>query len=517
MLASSVAADSPSLIRRETLTLTMGLAACLILGLVVRLLLFGGFSGSDDGSYAAIAYEMARGTFRIQEFTGAPVYPLRLAIVAPLALLFRFVGPSEAAVVAMPLLVSLLSVILAFLAGRLFISSRAGLIAAFLAALIPLDGAYGSQLIPDPLSAFWVNVSVILLFTCLTRMELRAPALVAGVAAVSFGLGWLTKEIIVYSAPFVLFLLVLLYRQGGARRRAAVVFCVTGAAVLVLECVYYHHITGDWLFRYHETERNALVSAHGLFAENSRFGWQPGHYWQAVARRVLKDGPQILLLSAPLGGITLAALFAVTYAWLRRLEALTYPAIWFLSLLLLFDFGSTSLKLYRPLVLYPEYLYPLLLPATVLSAGLLDALLPRRRPRRGSVEIERAFFAMVMLLFVLLTSLRGLYWVSFRTPESPVERVVYRRLSPRDTIYTDARTASVLRFFWKYPAESHFVNFEGMATARVPSGVHVLINRHRMDFLAGTYGVRPPEFYTTVPPHWRETWKAPGATLYWVE
>ena len=516
MLARSIA-DSPAIARREGLSPWWGLCGCLLLGLAIRLLLFGGFSGSDDANYASIAYEMAKGTFRIQEYAGAPVFPLRLAIVAPLALLFRIVGPTEAAIVVLPLTASMLSIALAFWAGRLFISSRAGLIAAFLAALIPLDVSFASQLIPDPLSAFWVNLCILLLATCLLRAHVRYPAPLAGLAAVAFGLGWLTKEIVVYSAPFVLLLLVLLYRQGGRSRRAAIVFCAAGVAILALECAYYRQITGDWLFRYHETERNSLVSAHGLFAEGSRFGWQPGRYWPTVARRVLKDGPQILLLSTPLGGITPVALLAIAYAWLRRLGGFKYPALWFLSLLLLFDFGSTSLKLFRPLVLYPEYLYPLLLPATVLSAGLLDALLPVRRPRPGSLESERSLWAAVVLIVLLLTSVRGLYWASFRTPESPVERVVYRHLSPRDTVYTDSRTASVLPFFWKYPEKSHFVNFEGMATAEVPSGVYVLVNRHRMDFLASTYGVRPPEFYASPPAHWREKWKAPDATLYWVE
>src|SRR5262245_25750104 len=67
--------------------LLAGLVGCLVLGLALRLVVFSGFTGSDDISYASIAHEMAGGTFRIHNHPYAPVFPLRLTVVAPLALL----------------------------------------------------------------------------------------------------------------------------------------------------------------------------------------------------------------------------------------------------------------------------------------------------------------------------------------------------------------------------------------------------------------------------------------------
>jgi hypothetical protein len=501
---------------RKALVALLGI---LLFAAAIRAACFSGFAGSDDGAYSEIANGIAKGEFKVSEYKVPPVFPLRLGLVLPLALLFKVSGPSEATVLLIPLTISLASIVLAFLAGRLIATPRSGLLAAALYALVPLDVLFATILTPDALVAFWINITALLLYVASRRESLRSRVGLGFLAGAAFIAAWLTKEVVVYAAPMAVGLGVLLTWDS---RKYWVVMCSCGLTIvagLVAESLYYFRETGDWLFRYHEIERNYALDAVNFFSEGGRLGWAPGHYWEAVLRRIFKDGPQAVFVNRVFGGVTLAALVAIGYGLLGRLRAVWYPAVWFLSLVLAFNFGSTSLKSYRPLAIAggpSEYLYPVLLPATVLAAVLLDRLIPDRWPVVTEVNRERGFWGVCVAAGMLLSIMGSLYWIWAEGPESPVERVVHQRLSPSDRVFTDAKTARALRFFWKYPTEARLVLFEGMKREDIPKDVYVLINRRRMEHSRKVYGVVPPDFFDRPPEEWLRVWADHGGELYWV-
>jgi hypothetical protein len=211
------------------------------------------------------------------------------------------------------------------------------------------------------------------------------------------------------------------------------------------------------------------------------------------------------------------SLLEFVYAVVRRQRHLALVAGWFLSLALQLNFGSTSLLVYRPLLLLGEYLYPLVLPACVLTASLLDSLLPQHVLLNATpLDRERGFWGLVVATGLALTIVGGNLWTAAGSPQSAVERAVARQLSPSDVLYTDSRTASVLRFYWKYPERDGLASFEGRGPSEIPAGAYVLINRPRMEFLRSVYGNSPPEFYQTVPSRWRLRWRGNGGELYQV-
>lgn len=495
------------------------LAVILLLASTTRVLSYSGFGGSDDGNYASIAHDMARGRFQLLQYQGAPVFPLRLGIIMPVRALFFVAGPSEPAVVAYPLLISLLSIALTAIAGMLLVSPRAGLIAATLYAGIPLDASFASMLLPDHVVAFWMGCGVLLMYRGAHCQTLGGRVATGAAAGFVLFVGWVSKETVVYIVPLLVVMAAVFIKRDPAYLAVTAACALTVALSLGAESVYYHIHTGDWLFRYHETERNYQASAVNrfFFAEGSRHGWEPGHYWEAVTRRLLVDGPQTILFNRALGGTTLAATLAIGYAVVRRRCDLALVGGWFLSIALQLNFGSTSLLTYRPLVFLNEYLYPLVLPACVLTASLLDSLLPHNLEVSASpLDRERGFWGLVVATGLALTMVGGNLWTAAKSPQSPVERAVARQLSPSDVLYTDSRTASVLRFFWKYPERDGLASFEGRRLSEIPAGAYVLINRPRMEFLRSVYGVSPPEFYQAVPSQWRLQWRANGGELYQV-
>ncbi|MGH8582901.1 MAG: hypothetical protein ACREWG_08950, partial [Gammaproteobacteria bacterium] len=81
----------------------LALAAILVLGLALRLQMFNGYVGLDDHAYAEVAADIVKGRFDFTAYTDAPVFPQRLGIILPCALLIAVLGPTEWAVVLSPL------------------------------------------------------------------------------------------------------------------------------------------------------------------------------------------------------------------------------------------------------------------------------------------------------------------------------------------------------------------------------------------------------------------------------
>ncbi len=502
------------------------LLSVVLLAALLRIGTFSGYIGSDMGVYSWYAYKMAKGEFR----AGTEVLGMRVGLFAPAALAFKIVGrPDERALVAYPFALSLLSVILAYSLARVLLGHRAALIAAAIQAIVPIDTRSASLLLSDLPAAFWGNLGVLLILLGGARPSLGAKTALGVLGGLAFGVSWLTKETIVYLLPFVAGYLAWLCYRG---RRNLVLAISASAGVLAIlageSLVYYLH-TGDLLYRYHVTERNYQVARQWFFTEGSPYGWIEGRYWSALLRRLLFQGPVAIFLNINIGLVPGAALLGVLYAVARRVRALTLPALWFVSLVLLFNFGSSSLQAYRPLPLTDRYLYPIFLPAVILLAGFLDILI--QRPS-NEVARERLFWGSVLAAGIAVICLFGVYAYARAGVGSPVARAAARILEPRDRVFTDPRTADGLSFFWGYPnvtnvkdfegmsASANLTNvkdFEGMSASAVPPGTYVLIDRSWIDFLRSTYGYRPPDFYDRIPRHWIQKWSGWSGVLYWVE
>jgi hypothetical protein len=280
--------------------------------------------------------------------------------------------------------------------------------------------------------------------------------------------------------------------------------------VLVVEGALYAGLLGDPLFRMHTVHRNYEYSRTWFFAEGSPLGWRKGGYTQALLGRLFWGGPLTILASPALGGLTLCGAVAAGYGLAARSRPLLLLSGWFVGLALMFNFASSSLAGYQPLVLFDRYLYPLITPAALLTAAAWEHLRERHTPGRSPLRRAAAAILGVAVLLCIVGNGRNMRLGR----KNSVERELARRLSPGTRLYSDRRTIRVLRFFWGWPAVSNSHDFRGLDAPAIPAGSLVLVNPEKLHFLTETYGYDVPLLREPVPPGWQVTHLSRGAVLY---
>jgi hypothetical protein len=338
-----------------------------------------------------------------------------------------------------------------------------------------------------------------------------ARAGLALLAGLSLGAAWLCKESVVYLAPMALGVAV--WRLARHQDRAVAAGLVLGGALVLLpESLFYLAMTGDPLHRAHVVEKTYEDMARRYFTVGGALGFETGQMLRALLRRWLWDGPRSMFLNADFGYVPAAALLGLAWATWRRQARFVYPGLWMLSLACMYLFASSSLTSYRPLVLFDRYLYPLLFPAILVTAGFLAALIdPQPTASRG----RRRLGAAKLGAGLALVCVQGVAGYAGRGRASPVERQVAARCGPQETLVTDSRTAGGLRRLWGFPGQDALVEFELDGTTPVPPpGALVLINRPMVEWLRRTYKARPPDFYDPVPADWTAVWTGHGGELY---
>jgi 4-amino-4-deoxy-L-arabinose transferase-like glycosyltransferase len=513
------------------------LGALVIVAAALRLYSYQGHWGADDGEYALLANAMAHGRFwefvdenYIRAFNAPAHLPYRFALVVPLALLFKAFGVSELTFAAYPFVLSLLGVLVAFACGRVFFGATAGLLAAALWTVAPLDIAWATFFLPDGIASFYACVGVLAVVYVMQSAIARPAQLLAGgmVAGLCFGLSWMAKESVAYLVPFCGVLIVAGARKDFRRTLPLWVgVAIASGAVLAAEMAYYAIVRGDLLLRVHENERSFQQTKAYLFYEGSRFGWpEGGSRAKALVKRLFISGPSDIFLNPQFLAMPLVAMLALARAAYWRDRAFFVPGVWMVSLVLMYNFGSPSSASYAPLVLLDRYLYPILLPAIVLTAGLIARLMSRESSIDPNGRERRFWGGIVAAGLALITAAVTAMEVRDLERVKPMYagRDVTKLVRPDQTIYTDPLSAKSLAFYWKFPPSSHVVNFEGMTGDAIPPGSFVLVDKSHLNWLdvnvsmwlTSDYGYHEPDFSVKAPESWKVVWRNVYATLYHV-
>jgi 4-amino-4-deoxy-L-arabinose transferase-like glycosyltransferase len=498
--------------RRESPRTWLLLALILALAAIVRVLSFRGYVTFDPAEYARLAHMMTSGEFRPGMLWFFPVFSVRVGLFAPVALAFRIGGVNEVTLTAYPFLLSMLGVFVAFFAAKLMFGARAGHIAACVVAFLPIEARHASQLFPDMPAAFWMNVGVLLILVGSRQEAVPRKAACGALAGLALFASWLCKETMLYVLPFVgLYMLWLVARD---RRNVALLLATTVVAAFLvgLEGWIYHREAGDYLLRYNALRRNSEGVRGAIPAWTMA---NAAHYFVGrsaeIFRTTFLNVDDFVFLPA-------GALIACAYAILRRDRRFLLPGLWFGWLVVLFSFGSASLKVYAPLHSYvTRFQYPLLLPSVLVVAGLANSLLSPPGPTESEESRRTRLFSRLFLItYLVVMSLVAVAWGirSGMGRKCRVERAMARALRPTDTLYTDGHTAIALQFFWKFPATCSAHDFEGMSLAQIPTGAYVLLNRDELDAMCRIDKYVPPVFRDSVPSTWQRLRDKDNATLF---
>lgn len=212
----------------------LSLAAVLALAIVLRLLFYTGFFGSDEVTYVGTAVNIASGDWRASNYIGATRYGMNL----PVALFIYIFGLSEASANLWPFLCSISEVALVFIVARCFWSTRVAIISAGLLALLPLHVHFAGRMMADPPLAFFLTLSVALLL-CAACSKRPLTYIAAGLAW--GGVYWVKESVALLYLPVFLFLGVILNRFNG---RGLWLFAGMGLAVAA-NCLLMYFVAGN--------------------------------------------------------------------------------------------------------------------------------------------------------------------------------------------------------------------------------------------------------------------------------
>jgi hypothetical protein len=391
------------------------LGVILAAALVLRLVFFVGLTGWDDLEYREASARL---------FAGDPVphslFGLRWGLTLPLGIVQALGGHGEHATALVPLAYSLAGIVLTFALGRWLAGERAGLAAAAVLALVPLDALAASDLHADLPASVFLALAAYLALRAGASSRARTWLALAGACV---AVATLTKE---SSLAFVLVLLV-----WGIRRRwspAAGTSVALGFIVVVaVDTAWLRVATGAWLYRLSP----AITAPHAAHMRMIA----PSHAWMADYVAMLLD-PRAGHF-AELGGVFYLVVLATVAALAVRAVMLSDVVVWWGTLLAALSLAPLDASFTRPMfVHFARTAQPLLTPfALTIGLGLAAW--------RGGRLVPAAFaggFAVLCAAGLWATHFDGRQWAAVARQAAPViERAA------DVPVMTDAITAALLR------------------------------------------------------------------------
>jgi 4-amino-4-deoxy-L-arabinose transferase-like glycosyltransferase len=210
--------------------------------LLLRRLFVTGIVFLDDLVYTHAAHDLLNGRLHVQDW---PTAPTRVGLYAPVALSYLLLGTTESAALLFPLVSSLASLFVVYAIGRLLADERAGLIAAFLWAVFPIDVQMAGALLPDgPLAM--LSATAVWLFLRARLGRGRHASVGYGLAFFCLSIAVLVKPLALIVVPFALCYLVVEQPNKIRPSSALSVFLLASLSLLVLATLTlsaYYYVT----------------------------------------------------------------------------------------------------------------------------------------------------------------------------------------------------------------------------------------------------------------------------------
>ncbi len=402
------------------------LAAILALGLLLRIVFWYGLVMVDPYAYADSAESIARGLPAFNhEFLGNLYYTqyIRLSLTIPAAVFYRLFGPGEVVSTIVPIGASLGIGVIAFELARRCAGNRAGLIAAFLAVIFPVNVMNSTQFLPDTMMAFFAGLTMLIFVTVIEGDHSRHQRLLLYFAVgVSWALAFYGRQTAVGLAiPFAALIVM-------RRRLHHEIFAgIPGALLVVLAVqVLLMNLGGTFL----EDLKTTLAESHK---------YQPGalRYTDldlSYIRDLLHD--PMFIPTAFLGGVGFLLAIAAQ-GWRRSFKGLVVPLFVLIAgQYLYFEFLMRLPGLYSWWK-EPRYVLSMMIPMFALAGiGLsqwTDML-------EGGARRVAAFYIVCGLLFasvVCISTVRNnhAYWRANRIDLTAIQVANYLKTQPPGPLF----------------------------------------------------------------------------------
>ena len=370
-----------------------GVLPIILFASALRVFFYMGHLFSDDSYYSKAAFDL----FNNGDiwFLGYPIVKSRIAMLFSTGGMFELFGISEFSSIIIPFFTSLLTIVLVYKFALLLFHNdkKIAKTSAFLYAIIPTDIIFATINFTDLQASFLLYLSLYLLVNSIKKDKI-VVSLLAGFV---FTVGVMFKSIIL-NGLVVLFLFTIFDLFNGRKNMKYYLIYISGfVSIILLEMVVNSFIYGDALRRLHLTEMNYTYSWYAFFpgvlgdAKNYTFI----NYLTFLAENLKYLFLRRFYLFLPL----LALLFGVLNMIVKQNKILTG---WYLSLLFVFLFFTTSLTGYRPLTFEPSwYLFPVFIPAVLLVGEFLG--------RMNRKIITTTLIIFVLFSFYMSTEYQGYF------------------------------------------------------------------------------------------------------------
>ena len=326
------------------------LGVILLVGVLMRVWALGGTSfalGSDDSRYVAVAQNLASGHLPSGD---AEWFGARGVFLWPVAAIFRAVGANDYSAIAWPFVISLVSIVVAFLIARELAGRRPALVAAGLVAVAPIEVLMATRLRPDAVMPAFVALAV---WAALRAR--RSPHITRWLVAsgVLLGAGWACRETALLMLPVVVLAAWPVIRPGWQRVAAVIGGLV--AVPLVEMAVFAFDGRPLWPITI-TAQASSLRSPVAGLGEASTFA-------ELLVRQMF-DPHSLVMLALPV------VLIALAIGIVRRTRAMVIPAAWLAWSYAVLEVGSI-ISVDAP----ARFLTQLTIPAALVVAIALDGRL----------------------------------------------------------------------------------------------------------------------------------------------
>jgi hypothetical protein len=443
-----------------------------------------GFYYGDDFSYGLYAHQLLHGGFHFDDYS----FCHRFMVFVPTALFYWLWGMNVYTTTLWPLLCTLgtyLAIFLTFRKSHPMATSWA----------LVLMGFYYFQLntvnylYPDNILLFFSTACLLVLYKARQPLPSFPAEIGYGVLfAVLNLLAFLTKETIVYAAPF--YLVVFLYhllRKENLRFWAAAI--LAGALLLGVYFLLYNVYAGNAWQRFADIAATNTVETKQAYLDTRSATLLPRLTYQ----------PLLFFIGSGLG-IPLAFIVLCFFCVPRpRLAALakthSFWLVALLSMLLPIWFGTATVDFYKPMPLVPRMFHPLL-PAFCLAGALAVERTWGQRPS----------YALLAILFLVCTVLaEGTMWTMYLPLALFFTALfLWRRPVPHWLGLAAVLAVCLIRpvYFIAKPTVSYYFEQKQIIDQHLssPTGTHVVVTDSMMAYMHPYfYGYEVPQNYTYLP------------------
>lgn len=358
------------------------LLGILFLNAVLKWHFFSGLTQADDFSYGVYSFSFFK--LPLPWDMTMDFRSLRLALLLPVTLLFRFLPPTEFVAVLWPMFASFGIIVLVFLIGRKLHGPLAGILAAFVMATLPGDVIYGTMLLPDVLAPFFMVLAVWCFLTAESGAG-RTPLWWYLAAGTAVFLAFNTRENSYY---FLLFFLPFAF--SGARWKRGLYMIGVGFAVpLILLYSFYAIKSGDFMFNLHlaANQRDPLLKS-GYIPPNSRNWFMNLFYMFPGFFRAMNGQTHWMsnLFGLTFYAGTLCAVYAAVKGWIKKDRRLLIASWWFLLGYLFIEYGTISFSSYHMMLKLPRFLLTITPPMALACGVALADAFGRVKPPAPAIQ-----------------------------------------------------------------------------------------------------------------------------------